>query len=86
MAGPRLEGGSPCVGSGFKGCCVGGFGGEGEFLAEGLGDRSWRGIGRGRGVVEELDLVSFGGFEAPFDMVASESTPKEVSVQEFVLL
>ena len=45
MAGPRLEGGSPCEGFGFKGCCVGGFGGEGEDLAEVLGDLSWRGIG-----------------------------------------
>ena len=86
MAGPRLEGGSPSVvGSGFRGCWVGGFGGEGEDLAEALADLSWSGIGCGRGVVEELDLVSVRGFGDPFEMVVSESTPKEVSMQEVVL-
>lgn len=40
MAGPRLEGGSLCVGSSFRGCCVGAFGGEEEHLEEALEDLS----------------------------------------------
>ena len=80
--GPRMERGSSCVGLGFRGCYVGGFGDADDGFAE----ISWREAVGDRGFLAD----SHEGFGDTFPTVLVDSCSKDVSkvvsAREVVLL